>query len=237
MPTPEQLATLDSVIRQVARAGRLQPQDADDFSQTVHVRLIERQYDVLDRFDGRSTLRTYLTVVVRRLLLDWRNAEHGKWRSSAAALKLGEAAVALERLIYRESYQASEAIRVLRSRGCMESTMQLLDLWDQLPRRQPRRIVSSDTLDALPVTPFEDPLEAEHRQRRRMQVASAVARMLRELSPEDRWLLRARYQGTQSIRSVAQALDVDPKALYRRYDKVLRTLRRSLESAGVVEAN
>jgi len=70
MPTPEQLATLDSVIRQVARAGRLQPHDADDFSQSVHVRLIERQYDVFDRFDGRSSLRTYLTVVVRRLLLD-----------------------------------------------------------------------------------------------------------------------------------------------------------------------
>ena len=70
-PTPEQLAVLDSVIRQAARAGRLQPQDAEDFSQSVHLRLIERQYDVFDRFDGRSSLRTYLTVVVRRLLLDW----------------------------------------------------------------------------------------------------------------------------------------------------------------------
>jgi len=35
---------------------------------------------------------------------------------------------------------------------------------------------------------------------------------------------------------VAQALDLDPKALYRRYDRVLRTLRRSLESAGVTES-
>jgi len=235
-PTPEQLAVLDSVIRQAARAGRLQPQDAEDFSQSVHLRLIERQYDVFDRFDGRSSLRTYLTVVVRRLLLDSRNAEHGKWRSSATALKLGEAAIALERLIYRDSHQASEAIRVLRSRGCMESTVRLNELWDQLPKRQPRRVVSSDSLDALPVTAFEDPLEAEHRRRRRVQVASAVARMLQQLSPEDRWLLRARYQGTQSIRSVAQALDLDPKALYRRYDRVLRTLRRSLESAGVTES-
>jgi len=235
-PTPEQLAVLDSVIRQAARAGRLQPQDAEDFSQSVHLRLIERQYDVFDRFDGRSSLRTYLTVVVRRLLLDWRNAEHGKWRSSAAALKLGEAAVALERLIYRDSYQSAEAIRLLRSRGCMESTMRLQEVWDQLPKRQPRRTVSSESLDALPVTAFEDPLEAEHRRRRRVQVASAVARMLQQLSPEDRWLLRARYQGTQSIRSVAQALDLDPKALYRRYDRVLRTLRRSLESAGVTES-
>ena len=235
-PTPEQLAVLDSVIRQAARAGRLQPQDAEDFSQSVHLRLIERQYDVFDRFDGRSSLRTYLTVVVRRLLLDWRNAEHGKWRSSAAALKLGEAAVALERLIYRDSYQSAEAIRLLRSRGCMESTMRLQEVWDQLPKRQPRRTVSSESLDALPVTAFEDPLEAEHRRRRRVQVASAVARMLQQLSPEDRWLLRARYQGTQSIRSVAQALDLDPKALYRRYDLVLRTLRRSLESAGVTES-
>jgi RNA polymerase sigma factor (sigma-70 family) len=234
-PTAEQFAVLDSVIRHVARAGRLLPDDADEFSQSVHVKLLERRYDVFDRFDGRSSLRTYLTVVVRRMLLDWRNAAQGKWRTSAAALKLGDAAVALERLIYRDAFQASEAIRVLRSGGCGETTVRLHELWEQLPKRQKRRRVPDETLDEHRAAAFEDPLEAEQRRRRRLEVESTVARLLRQLPAEDRWLLRTRYKGAQSIRSMAQALDVEPRQLYRRCNRVLRTLRRSLESAGLTD--
>src|SRR5687768_6888759 len=145
-PTPEQLEILDDVIRHVARAGRLQPQDVEDFSQSVHVKLLERNYDVFVRFDGRSSLRTFLTVAVKRLLLDWRNALQGKWRSSAAATRLGSVAVTLERLIYRDAFHASEAIQVLRSRGCVESTADLQKLWDRLPKRAPKQTISDERL-------------------------------------------------------------------------------------------
>ena len=236
-PTSEQLDILNEVIRHVARAGRLQPQDVEDFSQSVHVKLLERNYDVFVRFDGRSSLRTFLTVVVRRLLLDWRNAVQGKWRSSAAATRLGAVAVALERLIYRDAFNASEAIQVLRSRGCMESTVDLQNLWDKLPKRAPRHTVSDERLDDVCAATFEDPIDAEYRRRTRRQVAALLARVIRELPPEDRWLLRARYSRTQSIQSVAGALQVDPKVLYRRFDKVLRSLRRSLESAGLTDSH
>jgi RNA polymerase sigma factor (sigma-70 family) len=235
-PTPEELEILDDVIRQVARTGRLQPQDVDDFSQSVHVKLLERNYDVFVRFDGRSSLRTFLTVVVKRLLLDWRNAAQGKWRSSAAATRLGAIAIALERLIYRDALHASEAIQVLRSRGCMESTGDLRELWDKLPKRAPRRAVSDERLADVRATAFEDPIEAERQRRTRRRLTAVLARIIQELPPEDRWLLRARYQRTQTIQSVAGALQVDPKVLYRRCDRVLRSLRRSLESAGVTDS-
>jgi RNA polymerase sigma factor (sigma-70 family) len=235
-PTPEQLDILNDVIRHVARTGRLQPQDVEDFSQSVHVKLLERNYDVFARFDGRSSLRTFLTVVIRRLLLDWRNAAQGKWRSSAAATRLGAMAVALERLIYRDAFQASEAIQLLRSRGCMESTAELQELWNKLPRRASRRTISDERLVDVSATAFEDPVDAERRRRARRRVAMMLARVIRELPQEDQWLLQARYQRTQSIQAVAGALQVDPKALYRRFDRVLRSLRRSLESAGLTES-
>ena len=66
----------------------------------------ERGYDIIDRFEGRSSLRTYLTVVISRMLLDWRNSKYGKWRPSKAALSLGEHAVDLERLMSRDGYTA-----------------------------------------------------------------------------------------------------------------------------------
>src|SRR5436305_14183551 len=91
------LAMLTRVIRDVARARRLSPDDAAEFEQVVHVKLLERKYDVFSRFRGESSLRTYLTAVITRLFLDWRNSMYGQWRSSSAARRSGPSAGAPER--------------------------------------------------------------------------------------------------------------------------------------------
>ena len=101
-PTLQELALLDSVVWAVTRSRRMSPEDAEDFGQSVHLRLAERDYDIFRRFTGRSSLRTYLFVVVHRMLLDWQNHALGKWRPSAAAIRLGPVAVNLERLIDRD---------------------------------------------------------------------------------------------------------------------------------------
>jgi hypothetical protein len=125
----EQLAFLTRVIRDVTRAKRLSPDDADDFSQYVHLKLLERNYDVFERFSARSSLRTFLTVVVGRLLLDWRRAMLGKWRPSAMARRLGPAAVCLDRLIYRDGLSAADAIAQLEH----DSSLPPTDLRRQAP--------------------------------------------------------------------------------------------------------
>ena len=117
-PPPEQLTLLSDVVRKVARSRRLAPEDAQDFAQIVQVRVLERNYDVFNRFTGRSSLRTYLTVVVTRMLLDWLNSTYGKWRPSAMALRLGPDAVTLDRLIWRDGYTIDEAVAVV---GAAES--------------------------------------------------------------------------------------------------------------------
>lgn len=71
-PTEDELALLAQVIRAVT-ARVLLPDDARDFSQSVPVRLLETDYELFRRFRGQSSLRTYLTVVVSRLLQDWQN--------------------------------------------------------------------------------------------------------------------------------------------------------------------
>jgi RNA polymerase sigma factor (sigma-70 family) len=226
-PTPEQMVTLTQVIRHVARASRLPRQDEEDFSQTVHVKLLEREYDIFRRFCGRSSLRTYLTVVVRRLLLDWRNAVQGKWRPSAAAMRLGAIAVALEQLVYRDHHQVEEAIAVLQSRGCDESAMELRALFDKLPLRHRRQTVSDDQLPDLHAA-FEDPIDAAERERSERRSAALLGRLLRELPSEDRWLLRVRFCDEESLHALARKLSIEPRILYRRVDRALRRLRRSV---------
>jgi RNA polymerase sigma factor (sigma-70 family) len=226
----EQQAVLTRVIRNVARARRLSADDADDFAQYVHLKLLERQDDVFERFSGRSSLKTFLTVVVSRLLLDWQRAMLGKWRPSAAAMRLGPVAIRLDRLIYRDGLSAAEAIAHVENGSSLPRT----DLWRlaaRLPEHHPRRFVADTLLDSVASTPFIDPIERYQRAQAEATIRRQLRAALDELSPGDRRLIVARYINGQTIPVVARTLGAEPKALYRRCDRVLDLLRRRLERA------
>src|ERR1044071_2387248 len=111
------LATIASLIQIVARRHRLSAADAEEFASTVHLRLIEHDYAVIRKFRGGSSLRTYLTVVIARLCLDFRASSWGRWRPSQGARRLGPVAVALERLMVRDGLTFDEACTSLSTRG------------------------------------------------------------------------------------------------------------------------
>jgi RNA polymerase sigma factor (sigma-70 family) len=226
-PTSADLNTLVSVIRDVARLHRLNDADAQDFGQSVHLRFIERRYDVFARFDGRSTLRSYLTVVVTRLLLDWRNAMYGKWRPCAAARRLGTAAVELDRLINRDGYSADEATELLM-REMQSSAAHLRDLADRLPRRARRRFVDDGCLASTAIEVFRDPIEAREAQLAARRSSVALARACRELPADERRMIALRYHRSMSVQQIGRLLDVNPKQLYRRFDRTMRQLRAAI---------
>src|SRR6185503_3456382 len=58
---------LEEVARFVARRYGLSGAEADDLSSRMKLKLIENDYEVLRRFQGKSSLRTYLTVVAQRV--------------------------------------------------------------------------------------------------------------------------------------------------------------------------
>jgi RNA polymerase sigma factor (sigma-70 family) len=228
---------LAQTLRDVARARRLSPDDAQDFIQSAQVRLIERNYDVFERFTGRSSLRTYLTVVVTRMLLDWRNSVYGKWRPSAVAVRLGKTAVTLERLIARDGYAPAEAIEHLLGRPDVPSRAELQRIAEALPYRQRTRMVSEEILQDMGGIWFEDPLDAAEQRQTEHRVQRALAAALTQLPAEERWLIHVRYRQHRSVQALAQVLQTDPKRLYRRFDRALRLLRRAMIAAGVSGAD
>jgi RNA polymerase sigma factor (sigma-70 family) len=233
-PSPEHLAVLSIVIRDIARSRRMSREDKDDFAQSVHLKFIEREYDIFHRFDGRSSLRTYLFVVVRNMLLDWQNTTYGKWRPSAAAVRAGEQAIELERLIARDGHTADEAIALLRTRPEAPSECELWKLVDALPARRPGRRVTADvSAEVEPHVEFHDPVATRDRSRAEAAIRARLAAALAGLPTDDRRLIVLRYRHDRSVQSVAQMLETDPKALYRRFDRVLRSLRRHLTQQGV----
>lgn len=229
----DHFALLQRVIRAVARNNRLRAEDAEDFGQTVHMKLLQRDYDAFDSYEGRCSLSTYLTVVVTRLLLDWRNATRGKWRPSASAQRLGADAVALERLMNRDGLTRDEAIATVTSRRQGTAECEVAALADRLVPR-PRRIVVRDVPDdALGRLEFQDPVAAAELRARQHRVRGALRQAYAVLPPEDRRLIALRFGRELTVRAIGDEMGTDPKPLYRRLDRALKTLRHRLTAMGV----
>jgi RNA polymerase sigma factor for flagellar operon FliA len=227
---------IDSVVRTVAGRNHLSASDADDLRQTVELKLVERDYDVLRRFEGRSSLRTYLRVVIERCFLDQRTAAWGKWRPSAQARRLGPVAVLLERALVRDRLTYDAAVASLRAQHRVAaSDAELATLHEALPLRVRRHRVADDEADDL-ASPAPDQHEA-------LATASAgqagnvaemaMARTLGLLEPEERVLFRLHFLEGMKLSHIARLLGWEQKPLYRRLHRVLAALRRELEASGI----
>lgn len=227
---------LEAAIEATCRKFRLSPADAEDFAGDFQLRLIKDDYAVLRRFQGRSSLRTYLLVVVTRAFQDWRNARWGKWRPSAEARRLGPLAVRLETLVVRDRCTLDEASEILRTNlGITVSRASLEALAVRFPERQTRRFVADDMLERRPAidTRPDAGLERVEATGVAHQTLEALDRVLERVPAQDRLILRMRFEDCLSLADIARALHLEQKPLYRRVDRLLEDLRRRLEQEGL----
>lgn len=227
---------IDRTVGIVCRRHRLSAFDADDFSGALHLHLIEHDYAVLRRFEGRSAIRTYLLAVITHYFQDWRNARWGKWRPSAEAKRLGGTAVRLETLLTRDGLTLDEAHETLRTHhGVTESRAALEAIAARFPVRERRTEVPDDTLASRPATDLGPDAPLEHREAAEDAARSAalITAALRALPDQDQLILRMRFEDDLPIVSIARVLRLEQKALYRRLNRLLATLRTQLEAAGV----
>ena len=59
----DHLDQVNRIVRLVARRHRLPAFDADEFAGVVRFKLVDRYFAILRKFQGRSSLTTYLPVV------------------------------------------------------------------------------------------------------------------------------------------------------------------------------
>jgi RNA polymerase sigma factor (sigma-70 family) len=229
------LALIDRAIAFVCRKKLLSGPDAEDFRQSVHVKLMENDYRVLRKYKGESSLKTYLISVIQRHLLDWRNQKWGKQRTSAEARRLGEVAVKLEELIRRDGLSVAEACEILLTNHHVEVSREELErMAAALPQHPPRRTVGEDELKNRPAEtarPDERVLEGELRSEAQRLLA-ALEKALGKLPDEDRLVIEMCVLGSKKIAEAARFLGLPEKPLYRRREQILARLRQALEKEG-----
>jgi RNA polymerase sigma factor for flagellar operon FliA len=232
----EHLRTIERIAAFVARKNHLQGDDAAEFIQEVRVRLLDHDYAVIRKFEGRASISTYLTTVISRLFHQWRVEQWGKWRPSAEAKRLGDKAIILERLISRDGYTFAEAVRVLTTGGAQFTVAEVEAIYLRLPLRNPRPVVVSD--DMLPESVASDGyaderVEMHDRERAARHAAHVMDELLGDLDEDDRLILKMRFWDKLKVPEIARRLHLEQKKVYKRLDQLFSTLRKKVEAAGV----
>lgn len=232
------LPHIDKVVTHFCRRHHFRAEECQDFRSHVHLKLIEDDYAVFRKFQGRSSLETYLTTVVSNLMKDYLNHLWGKWRPSTEAQRLGPTAILLELLLVREGLSFDEAVQVMQINHKVEKSWQeLADLAAQLPIRTIRIVEGEDGLPDLPARERADgPIADEERQARMRKALEVLTEARQALPAEDRLILRMMLDDRLTVAQVARTLHLDPKQekqLYRRIQKIYKELRETLERYGI----
>jgi len=230
----EQLPTIERVIGWVCAKRGLRAADAEDFGSIVKMRLIENEYEVLGKWQGRSTMKTYLTTVINRIYLDFQVQRFGKWRASAEAKRLGPEAQRLEQLMFRDGLSFDEVCEVMLSDPRMRLTRDDLHaIRLKLPARRTRR---GDLHEYEPVRPegAGEAVERAERQALADKTFAVIRCSLSRLPARERLFLRLHFQSGMTVADAARALGAgDDKALYRKKEEILKQLRTDLEAEGI----
>lgn len=221
----------------VCRKNGVWGDDAEDFASLARMKVVEGDYAVLRSFRGECALKTYLATVVVQRFHEWVRERRGRWRPSAAALRIGPPAPELEALIYRDGCRLSEAAERLRSAGrTTASDAELARMLASLPIRgsmRPEEVGDA----ALAVRPAAERADGRVRaaevETERAALLAALDRALATLETEDALIVRLRFGDGRSVADIARGLGLDQRMLYRRLNRLRDELRGALEESGV----
>ena len=237
--TPEEiyrdhLDFLSQVIRSTCRYHHLRQEDAEEFESLALAKLWENDCAIIRKFEGRCQIKTYFRTVIGNLLKDFMNHLWGKWRPCEEAKRLGPVAVKLDFLLNREGYTFDEACEILRTNHRVEMSVQELDkLATRIPRRSSRQIEGDESLLNLPAQDgsADSRILEQEKAAQKRKIFEALKQSLATLPDEDR--LIAVLRGRFGVGEIARIQKLEAKPLYRRCERILKTLRHEMEQRGI----
>jgi RNA polymerase sigma factor (sigma-70 family) len=229
------LARIQRQLQGLSWRSGLPDHEAEEFRSWALFKLVEDDYRVLGRWEGRSSFSTFLTVVLVNLMRDYRTHVWGRWRPCAASRRWGPAGTLLEQLLVRDGLAADEALERLRTEhGISVTPEELARLVAAFPRRAERRWVSEEELLRIPVDGgVESRIEEKELTRTTDRLRELLVPLLKSLPAEDRLILRLHFFEDLSIAAISRLLGRPQQQLYPVRDRCLKKIRRSLDKAGM----
>jgi len=226
---------IERALKVVCARQRLIGPDAEDFCSAFRLHLMEGDYAIFTKFQGRSSIQTYLVSVVTHFFQDWRNARWGKWRPSAEARRLGPIAVEFETLCARDQigFEAACELLCARYQGSL-SRADIEAIAGKVPARQKRAFVSDGDIVNLPstVAAADAPLLAQESAVQAQRATAGMRAAIGALPVQDQLIVRMLVQDNLSVATISRTLNLPQKPLYRRIHQVLAVLRAHLEQLG-----
>ena len=234
------LSVIDRAIGYVCHHNRIDRDAGEEFGSYVKFKLIESNYAIIRKFEGRSSFSTYMTTVIQRMFFQHRVQMWGKWRPSAQAKRLGAKGIMVERLLTRDGYTHAEAASILTSGSDpVLSVAEIEAIYIRLPVRVPRPVLVSamENTDNGPSIDTESELFSDEREEVARHTAATIDAVMASMDPEDQMILRMRFWARRKIPEIGQALGLDGKKLYKRINKLLCQLKLALEEGGISAAD
>lgn len=200
----------------------------------------------------RARFTTWLAAVVRNLCVDWLRSVRGRRMLPTAVERMSTRDQAIFRLIFWDGRSYAEAIESLSAQGfgrvelselgvvveTIHAALPTTSLWSALveqSQHQPHVRLDSDPDEEggapppVPVDGGDSPEEAW----RRAAAQEELNRVVASWPPEDRLLLRLRFDDELKAREIAGLIGAESEAaVYQRLRTLLDRLRRALRVEG-----
>jgi len=226
----ENLPLIQQIVDAVCRRRGMYREETEEFAAEVRLRLVRDDYAVIRRFAGRSSFKTYMTSVVTRLLLDYRNHLWGKWHASAEAMRLGEMAVDIEQLLHRDDHSADEAFVLLAPKYPELTLAEIERIAARLPPRMRRKRVEIEEAHFIAEN---GPADSAERSETATRVSRIVNAYIDTLPNDEQLILKLRFDSDMTVAQIARALHADQQKLYRCLYKHFQELHHALTRADV----
>jgi hypothetical protein len=228
-----------------AAARGLTPLDADEFDMYVKTKLCEDDFRRIRSYEGRNgaSVKTFLTMVISRLSLDFRDRLWGRFRPTEGAKRKGPHAILLERLL-NDHHSWDDAFEMMRTdHGIALSRREFDELARHVNVRLRPRLDRNATPDAV------DPAPSPEQSATLVQMLERYCALLRQLrqicktlEPEDALILKYRFEDDRRAGDIEDLLGyrrgrVRGKSVFRRIEHLAERLRRGLEATGFSAAD
>ncbi|PWT94344.1 MAG: hypothetical protein C5B55_02910 [Blastocatellia bacterium] len=219
------LSDYSNLIYNVIRHFESDADNAADVFQFVCERLIENRAKRLRKFKGEGTasFATWLRAVVRNLCIDWHRKQSGRIRQFRSISRLSIFDQEVFRAVYENATPPDECVsllaaqfpnttltRIEESRARIDQSLTVNQRW-LLSKRATYAsagdVTSLDQSDGSTLAledsqPDPETRAIDNEQRRNLQ------RALRQLKPDERLLIRLRFEEGLTLEKVADLLDL-----------------------------